>query len=63
LFCDLFASVAPTPDPRIVAMTTVELPPVSVIRNRRRRRRADHVDVPQAQSDDGLGGTQGSAAS
>jgi len=63
LFCDLFASVAPTPDPRIVAMTTVELPPVSVIRNRRRRRRADHVDVPSGQSDDGLGGTQGSAAS
>jgi HD-GYP domain-containing protein (c-di-GMP phosphodiesterase class II) len=62
LFCDLFATRAPAPDAKILAMTMVDLAPVAAIRSRRRRRRSDGPDGGESPAVGGLDG-QGSAAS
>jgi diguanylate cyclase (GGDEF)-like protein len=62
LFCDLFATRAPAPDAKVLAMTMVDLAPVAAIRNRRRRRRSDGPDGGESPAAGGLDG-QGSAAS
>jgi diguanylate cyclase (GGDEF)-like protein len=62
LFCDLFATRAPAPDAKVLAMTMVDLAPVAAIRNRRRRRRSDGPDGGASPAAGGLDG-QGSAAS
>ena len=63
LFCDLFASRAPAPDPSLVAMTAVEPGPVAAMRIRQRRRRSDITALPPAGGDAGLDSSSGSAAS
>ena len=37
LFCDLFASQAPLPDPRVAALSVDAVPPPETVKSRRRR--------------------------
>jgi diguanylate cyclase (GGDEF)-like protein len=63
LFCDLFASRAPAPDPTILAMTALDTGSADNAGARRRRRRTDVVTGPLPRVDgDQLGATPGSAA-
>ncbi len=59
LFCDLFANVAPVPDPAIVAMTSGAVAMAEVHPPRRRRRRANDGG---ASSESSSGAARGSAA-
>jgi HD-GYP domain-containing protein (c-di-GMP phosphodiesterase class II) len=63
LFCDLFANIAPTPDPVVMAMTSIDVAVPEIPTVRRRRRRTD-LPPPQqiAQADTGIGSAPGSAA-
>jgi HD-GYP domain-containing protein (c-di-GMP phosphodiesterase class II) len=45
LFCDLFASVAPTPDPTVLAMTEPAAIEVAHAKRRRRRNASDSPGV------------------
>jgi diguanylate cyclase (GGDEF)-like protein len=73
LFCDLFANIAPTPDPIVLAMTSmdpdrldasrVELGGTDSTSTRRRRRRTDVTAVPVTLVDGGVDAAPGSAAS
>jgi len=63
LFCDLFATRAPAPDPSVAAMTAVDPGPVAAMRIRQRRRRADITALPPVGGDAGLDSSSGSAAS
>jgi diguanylate cyclase (GGDEF)-like protein len=73
LFCDLFATIAPTPDPTVLAMISMDpdrLEPdrlesgqTDAASNRRRRRRTDVTTVPVTLVDGGVDTAPGSAAS
>jgi hypothetical protein len=68
LFCDLFASTAPSPDPTVlamIAMDPVRLDPgrTDTASARRRRRRTDAAVVPVTLVDGGVDTAPGSAAS
>jgi diguanylate cyclase (GGDEF)-like protein len=73
LFCDLFANIAPTPDPIILAMISMDPDRLEAGRvesgrpdsasTRRRRRRTDVTAVPVTLVDGGVDAAPGSAAS
>jgi hypothetical protein len=73
LFCDLFATVAPTPDPIVLAMISMDPDRLETGRldtgrpdsasARRRRRRTDVTAVPVTLVDGGIDTAPGSAAS
>ena len=54
LFCDLFATRAPAPDPSILALMASEPGPVASMRIRQRRRRGDTPAVTPTVADAGL---------
>jgi diguanylate cyclase (GGDEF)-like protein len=62
LFCDLFANIAPTPDPVVMAMTSIDVTVPEIPTVRRRRRRTDLPPQQIAQADTGIGSASGSAA-
>jgi len=62
LFCDLFANVAPIPDPIVLAMTSMDVAQPEIASAPRRRRRTD-VPPPRVVPGDGaVGSAPGSAA-
>ncbi|HEX3428542.1 MAG TPA: diguanylate cyclase [Candidatus Limnocylindrales bacterium] len=64
LFCDLFARVAPVPDPIVLAMTTIDVAASEpeMASARRRRRRTDLAAAQIVAADGSVGTSPGSAA-